>query len=190
MIGRPWKDFCFFRVKKKTQGNWCLRPQLLTPPLGRPCTLIFDRGIGLSKAYKQINVHPAARTHAVVAVRKADGAWTYFVSRALPFGARTSAFAFNKLNKAIWHVLTCRLKVLCTVFYDDYPVIEHLLLCLPWYWKLSWTFSVGIMLVLRTTATFLWHDVATAAGHQAYVHLGASQQVTHHYSHWWCPRGW
>lgn len=86
------------------------------------------RGVDLSKAYKQVSIHPSARRHAVIAVRQSSGAWSFFLSRSMPFRASASVFAFNKLSKAIWAILVVRFKVLCSVFFDDYPVVEHSLL--------------------------------------------------------------
>ena len=83
------------------------------------------RGVDLSKAYKQVAVHPESRKHAVVAVRRESGDWSFFQSRSLPFGASASVFAFNKLTKGIWVILCTVLCIFCTVFYDDFPVVEH-----------------------------------------------------------------
>eukprot|EP00438_Fugacium_kawagutii_P033030 Skav231048 [mRNA] locus=scaffold2842:20283:21575:+ [translate_table: standard] len=83
------------------------------------------RGVDLSKAYKQVSIHPEAQKHGVIAVRKLDGSWTFFLSRSMPFGAAASVFAFNKLSKAIWAILVVKFKILCSVFFDDYPVVEH-----------------------------------------------------------------
>ena len=83
------------------------------------------RGVDLTKAYKQLSVHPTSLKHAVVAVRKEDGSWAFFLSHSLPFGATASVFAFNKLTKALWSILTRKFSLLVTVFYDDFPIIEH-----------------------------------------------------------------
>lgn len=82
------------------------------------------RGVDLTKAYKQVAVHPSSLKHAVVAVRREDGTWGYFASHSLPFGASASVFAFNKLTKALWALLTRKFSLFASVFYDDFPV-EH-----------------------------------------------------------------
>ena len=88
------------------------RPQLLA------------RCVDLSKAYKQVAIHSSSLIHGVLGYPTDKEGWKLFTTSSLPFGACASVFAFNKISRALWHLLTHKFGLLAAVFYDDYPCFE------------------------------------------------------------------
>ena len=88
------------------------RPQLLA------------RCVDLSKAYKQVAIHSSSLIHGVLGYPTGEDRWKLFTTSSLPFGACASVFAFNKISRALWHLLTHKFGLLAAVFYDDYPCFE------------------------------------------------------------------
>ena len=83
------------------------------------------RLLDLKSAYKQMPVHPDSLWASNVHVQSADTATPlYFTSNALLFGATASVYSFNRFARAIWRCFTVHLNLLCTQFYDDYPMLE------------------------------------------------------------------
>eukprot|EP00435_Cladocopium_sp_Y103_P047305 s818_g13.t2 len=89
---------------------------------GKPALL--GRCVGLSKAYKQVAIAEESLRHGVLGYKLADGEWRLYTTQSLPFGASASVFAFNKISRAIWHLLVHGLHILTCVFYDDFPCFE------------------------------------------------------------------
>ena len=85
---------------------------------------LVGRTVDLSKAYKQVALHPSSRKHSVLGVKRNVGDWAYFVSRSIPFGASASVFSFNKITRALWSALVRKFGLLVCVFFDDFPVFE------------------------------------------------------------------
>ena len=52
-----------------------------------------------------------------------DG-WAYFRCRVLPFGATASVYSFIRVSRSLHHILVTYLNALCTVFFDDFPMLE------------------------------------------------------------------
>ena len=88
------------------------------------CPKLLGRCVDLSKAYKQIAVAPTSRKFAVLGHRTQCGGWAFYISNSLPFGASSSVFAFNKVSRGLWHLLTHQMGCLTTVFFDDFPMFE------------------------------------------------------------------
>ena len=40
------------------------------------------------------------------------------------FGSTAAVYAFNRLSKSLWHLQTCLLSIMGTVYYDDFPTLE------------------------------------------------------------------
>eukprot|EP00435_Cladocopium_sp_Y103_P001353 s5288_g1.t1 len=89
---------------------------------GRPA--LMGRCVDLSKAYKQVAIAEESLKHGVLGYKKDDGEWRLYTTQSLPFGASASVFAFNKISRAIWHLLVHGLHILTCVFYDDFPCFE------------------------------------------------------------------
>ena len=87
---------------------------------------LLGRCVDLSKAYKQVAINSASLMHGVLGYKVADAEWRLFMTHSLPFGASASVFAFNKISRALWHILTHKFGILASVFYDDYPCFEFL----------------------------------------------------------------
>ena len=79
--------------------------------------------LDLSKAYKQVPLAPGSAKHAVLGVPAQCGAWEFYLSNALPFGASASVFEFNKLSRALWWILVVRYNILACSYYDDFPLL-------------------------------------------------------------------
>ena len=84
----------------------------------------WGRCADLSKAYKQIAVHPDSLREAVLGFPVGGGEWEFYISRSLPFGATSSVFSFNKVSRGLWHLLVSELRLITTVFFDDFPILE------------------------------------------------------------------
>ena len=90
----------------------------------RACSGWVGRCVDLSKAYKQVAIDKLSLKHGVLGYRDKKGDWRLYTTQSLPFGASSSVFAFNKLSRALWHILTAKVGLLTTVYYDDFPCIE------------------------------------------------------------------
>ena len=85
---------------------------------------LLGRCVDLSKAYKQVAIDSASLMHGVLGYKVAEREWKLFMTHSLPFGASASVFAFNKISRALWRILTHKFGILASVFYDDYPCFE------------------------------------------------------------------
>ena len=81
---------------------------------------LLGKTLNISKAYRQVAIHPDSRKHAV----GKEGSWQYYLARSLPFGASASVFAFNKIALAVLRILVVKFMALATDFYDDYTLFE------------------------------------------------------------------
>lgn len=85
---------------------------------------LLGRCVDLSKAYRQVAIASESLRHGVLGYQTEKEGWKYYTTRSLPFGASASVFAFNKVSRAIWHLLVHGMHILSSVFYDDYPCFE------------------------------------------------------------------
>ena len=85
---------------------------------------LLGKTLDLSKAYRQVAIHPESRKHAVLGFPAEGGSWQYYLARSLPFGASASVFGFNKIALAILHILVVKFLAIATDFYDDYTLFE------------------------------------------------------------------
>ena len=79
--------------------------------------------LDLKRAYKQIAIHPSSRDACVLGFPTADG-WACFRCRVLPFGATASVYSFMRVSRSLHRILVTYLNALCTVFFDDFPMLE------------------------------------------------------------------
>ena len=77
--------------------------------------------LDLSKAYKQMGVHPSQRHLAVIFFHKADGQPVFYVANSLMFGASAAVFSFNRVSRSLWFLMNRMLVIPSGVFYDDFP---------------------------------------------------------------------
>ena len=85
----------------------------------------FGNCLDLAKAYKQIPVSAGSRRFGVLMVHHPDDKLPrYFVTRSLPFGARASVYAFNRLSRGLWFLMAKLCHVVLGCFYDDFPIVE------------------------------------------------------------------
>ncbi|CAE7237184.1 unnamed protein product [Symbiodinium sp. CCMP2592] len=80
--------------------------------------------LDLSKAYKQLAIHPSHRPLSVIAVRQSDGKDALYVSDSLMFGSTAAVYAFNRVSRALWFLLNKLLCIPAAVFFDDYPLMS------------------------------------------------------------------
>ena len=103
----------------------------------------YGKCLDLAKAYKQIPVSACSRRFGVLMVHHPDDKLPrYFVTRSLPFGARASVYAFNKLSRGLWFLLAKLCHVILGCFYDEIEPcvsatlatqsVQHLLEALGW----------------------------------------------------------
>ena len=80
--------------------------------------------LDLSKAYKQMAIHPSNRHLAVIFFYGQDGAPKFFVANSLMFGASAAVYSFNRVSRSLWFLLNKMLCIPCGVFYDDFPMFS------------------------------------------------------------------
>eukprot|EP00435_Cladocopium_sp_Y103_P068420 s303_g31.t1 len=85
---------------------------------------LLGRCVDLSKAYKQVAIAAESLKHGVLGYQTKEHGWRYYTTQSLPFGASASVFSFNKISRAIWHLLVHGMHILTCVFYDDFPCFE------------------------------------------------------------------
>ncbi|CAE7208506.1 unnamed protein product, partial [Symbiodinium sp. CCMP2592] len=98
------------------EGNW--DPEMLRQPA------LLGKTLDLSKAYRQVSIHPSTREHAVLGFPDPQGKWEFYIAQSLPFGAAASVYGFNKAALAILHIMVVKFAAIATDFYDDYTVYE------------------------------------------------------------------
>ena len=80
--------------------------------------------LDLTKAYKQLPLHPEHRDLAVVYFRGEGGKDCYYISNALLFGSSAAVFAFNRVARSLWYLINKILLLPCGYFYDDFPLFS------------------------------------------------------------------
>ncbi|CAE7648128.1 unnamed protein product [Symbiodinium sp. CCMP2592] len=98
------------------EGDW--DPEMLRQPA------LLGKTLDLSKAYRQVSIHPSTREHAVLGFPDPQGKWEFYIAQSLPFGAAASVYGFNKVALAILHIMVVKFAAIATDFYDDYTVYE------------------------------------------------------------------
>ena len=83
----------------------------------------LGRTVDLSKAYKQMPLDEQSIRMCVLGYPK-DGQWMYYTTTVLPFGASASVYSFNRVSRSIHYLLCSFLHVICTVFFDDFPMVS------------------------------------------------------------------
>ncbi|CAE7265681.1 unnamed protein product, partial [Symbiodinium sp. CCMP2456] len=79
------------------EGDWS--PEMLARPD------LLGKTLDLSKAYRQVGIHPDTRDRAVLGFPSPSGAWEFYIAKSLPFGAAASVYGFNKIALAILHIM-------------------------------------------------------------------------------------
>ena len=80
--------------------------------------------LDLSKAYKQMAVHPDHRHMAVIFFHDLAGRPRYYVANSLMFGSCAAVYSFNRVSRSLWFLLNKMLAIPCGVFYDDFPMFQ------------------------------------------------------------------
>ena len=82
------------------------------------------RTLDLRKAYKQMAVASADR-HLMVLTHEGPSGRVYYISDALPFGARGSVYSFLRTSRALSFLMNVCLVVPGSVFFDDFPSLTE-----------------------------------------------------------------
>jgi hypothetical protein len=80
--------------------------------------------LDLSKAYKQMAVHPDHRHLAVIFYHDLEGRPKYYGTNSLLFGSCAAVCSFNRVPRSLWFLLNKILAIPCGVFYDDFPMFQ------------------------------------------------------------------
>ena len=88
------------------------------------CPSWTGRTLDLRKAYKQMAVSEQDR-HLMVLTHEGPDGRLFYISDALPFGARGSVFSFLRTSRALSFLMNIGLSVPSSVFFDDFPSISE-----------------------------------------------------------------
>ena len=83
-----------------------------------------DRTLDLRKAYKQMAVAASDR-HLMVLTHESPNGRLFYISDALPFGARGSVFSFLRTSRALSFLMNVGVMIPGAVFFDDFPSITE-----------------------------------------------------------------
>ena len=91
---------------------------------GKTCSLV-GRTLDLKAAYKQLAVSPdqgfARVLTAYDPIRRVPA---FYIINALPFGATSAVYGFNRVAKSLWHIMVSLGGVWATQYFDDFPNVE------------------------------------------------------------------
>lgn len=80
--------------------------------------------LDLSKAYKQLAVHPSHRHLAVIFYHNGQNQPKFYIANAFMFGSTAAVYAFNRVSRSLWFLFNRILLIPCGYFYDDYPMFS------------------------------------------------------------------
>eukprot|EP00435_Cladocopium_sp_Y103_P034079 s3778_g8.t1 len=85
---------------------------------------LCGRTLDLQSAYKQVGPCMDDLWNRIVMVYDPDrGCARYFVSSALMFGSTAAVYAFNRISRSLWHILSQLLSLWMAVYYDGFPMV-------------------------------------------------------------------
>ena len=91
---------------------------------GKSCSLV-GRTLGLKAAYKQLAVSPhQGFVRVLTAYDPIKCVPAFFTINALPFGATSAVYGFNRVAKSLWHIMVSLGGVWTTQYFNDYPNVE------------------------------------------------------------------
>eukprot|EP00435_Cladocopium_sp_Y103_P046528 s3318_g13.t1 len=86
---------------------------------------VLGKTLDLQSAYKQMGPCMDDTWNRIIMVFNPDtGGASFFLSSALMFGSTAAVYAFNRVSRSLWHVLSSLLSLWMTVYYDDFPMLE------------------------------------------------------------------
>ena len=114
------------RIELELSGSRTLKGTISKDWGGKDNALSWiGRTLDLKSAYKQLAIAPEDQWCSVLAVYSpAKQGVEYFISRALLFGSTSSVYAFNRVARSIWFLVSKCLSLVCGQFFDDFPCIE------------------------------------------------------------------
>ena len=91
---------------------------------GGNCPLV-GRTLDLTAAYKQHAVSPdQGFVRVLTAYDPNRKVLAFFLINAVPFGATSSGYGFNRVAKSLWHIMVSLGAVWTTQYFDDFPNVE------------------------------------------------------------------
>lgn len=102
----------------------CIAERLAADNPGPAMEPWLGKCLDLSKAYKQMAVHPDHRHLSVIFFHDIDGRPRYYVANSLMFGSCAAVYSFNRVSRSLWYLLNKMLAIPCGVFYDDFPMFQ------------------------------------------------------------------
>ncbi|CAE7784909.1 unnamed protein product [Symbiodinium sp. CCMP2592] len=78
--------------------------------------------LDLTKAYKQVALHPDQRDLYITYFRGPGGEEQFFLPNALMFGATAAVFGFIRISRCLWFLANKVMKVPSACYFDDYPL--------------------------------------------------------------------
>ena len=79
--------------------------------------------LDLSRAYKQLAILPEHVDLAVCLVHTREGKPVFYVPNSLMFGSNAAVYAFNRVSRSIFFLLSRLLIIPLSCFYDDFPIL-------------------------------------------------------------------
>ena len=98
--------------------------RLVASESGPGVELWLGKCLDLSKAYKQMAIHPNHRHLAVIFFHDLSGRPKYYVANSMMFGSTAAVYSFNRVSRSLWFLLNKMLAIPCGVFYDDFPMFS------------------------------------------------------------------
>ena len=102
----------------------CVAERLAAGGCGPSGEAWLGKCLDLSKAYKQMPVHPDHRHLAVIFYHDLAGRPKYYVANSLMFGSCAAVYSFNRVSRSLCFLLNKMLAIPCSVFYDDFPMFQ------------------------------------------------------------------
>ncbi|CAE7578571.1 unnamed protein product [Symbiodinium sp. CCMP2592] len=78
--------------------------------------------LDLTKAYKQVALHPDQRDLCITYFRGPGGEEKFFLPNALMFGATAAVFGFIRISRCLWFLANKVMKVPSACYFDDCPL--------------------------------------------------------------------
>ena len=97
----------------------------LTLELGRTKSLLGSaRRLTCQKRASNFPILPTHRDLAVTFFRDRHGRTRYYIPDAWMFGSTAAVYAFNRVSRSLWFLISVYLKVPAAVYFDDYPMFS------------------------------------------------------------------
>eukprot|EP00971_Amphidinium_carterae_P321511 6390812-Amphidinium_carterae.2 len=103
---------------------WVSRAESLGVWSKEDATHLCGKCFDLSAAYRQLAVHPDDHKVAIIAVPTMSEDVSFHVMHALPFGATSSVYSFNRASLALRMIMLKIFMIPLVSYFDDYPAFS------------------------------------------------------------------